>query len=196
MDESKEIDMSQWPEGEYKQSLLSKIRDWADEYKFIRYKLYWCDRQDWLHPSRIYRKITNVVRWVPILWNDVDWDYNSFYVMMHTKVKFMKEHHIAHHNHTDWEEVVGQMQTMEDALDRLIKDDYLSAEWDAHHAAFPRVPHDQWEKTADGCTIMPEMKEEARTAFHKHIDAEDALRQADMQTVGTLFTKHTRGWWD
>ena len=188
--------MSQWPGDGYKPSILYKVREWAEEYTFLRHRLWWYDRQDWLHPTRIYRKISNVVRWSFILWDDVDWDYSSFYHVMYSKVKFMKEHHIAHHNHIDWEEVVAQMQMMEDALLRLIEDDYLADEWEKFHTSFPRTPMSTWEKTADGCTIQPSMSEEASEAFGKHIDKEEALRLADMQTVATIFVKCTRGWWD
>jgi hypothetical protein len=198
MDNSKQID-PKWIELAelYKPSLLSRAKDWVeDKSPFLRHRMYWCERQDWLHPSRIYWKIKNVVRWTPILWNDVDWDYTSLYIVTLNKIKNMREHHEEHHNHTDWEEVVSQMKTAEGCLERLIEDNYLSEEWDKHRDKYPRIPHSLWEKLPDGCIKMPDMKEKERVEFLKLVDAEEKLRQTDKETFASAWTKHVQQWWD
>jgi len=152
---------------------------------------------DIFHPSRIFRKITNVARWLPLLWNDYDWDYYPLYKMLHQKIKFMKEHHRDHHNHTDWEEVVAQLQTVEDCLDRLLRDNYLEKEWDAHRARFPRDKwFDSWVQLPDGSRQMPSMSDDERDAFKILHDEEERLRQADLDTLGQTISRHVRGWWD
>jgi hypothetical protein len=150
---------------------------------------------DWLHPTRIWRKITNVVRWTPTLWNDVDWDYSSLYIMMEKKIAYMREHQIKHANHTDFEELADQMTKAEGCLRRIREDNYLEKEWDEHHEKYPRVPHDQWEKTADGGSVMPPMSEECSKDFKRLIKLEEGLMQEDYEEFAKIF-KISRGWWD
>jgi len=115
--------------------------------------------------------------------------------MMEKKIQYMREHQIKHSNHTDFQELADQMEKAEGCLRRIREDNYLEKEWDEHHAKYPRVPHDQWEKTADGCTVMPPMSEECSKDFRRLIKIEEALMQEDYEEFHKLF-KLSRGWWD
>lgn len=193
--DSKQIDET---DGEWtrQSSLRTKIVLWIDDHNPFPYSVrYWFYNKDIFHPTRIYRKITNVLRWTPILWGDVDWDYSSLYIMIHKKLKFMREHHAKHHNHTDWKELVQQMQTAEDAIRRLAEDNYLEKEWEDHYNKFP---HGEWLDVPGepGMKQMPPMSKEKEDEFTKLVDAEEKLKQQDYDTFASLFTKNSRGWWD
>lgn len=179
------------PEGE--PSRWSRFKWWVEE-EVLPYDLVWFyQHHDWLHPSRTYRKICNVIRWAPTLWNDVDWDYTSLLQMMSQKVKYMREHQRDHANHVDFEELMGQMKKMEDALNRLIKNDYCSEEYDAHSKKFPERKSIL---RPDGMYEMPSMSDEERESFRKVSKTEEALTQEDLEEIGEILRKHLRGWWD
>lgn len=192
MDNSKQIDEQFL---DIKPSMRTRFSIWIDEHNPFPYRVrFWFNDQDIFHPSRILRKLSNIVRWVPILWNDVDWDYASLYVLMYSKIRFMRDHHEECHHHTDWIEVVGQMQTAEDCLRRLCKDDYAMDVWESHYAQFPRT--DKLINLSNGHRQVVSMSDEERVSFFKCADKEEELRQSDLSTFASIFVKHVRGWWD
>jgi hypothetical protein len=42
--------------------------------------------------KRIISKIKNIIRWIPVLWNDYDWDHWFIYHILKTKLKHQSEH--------------------------------------------------------------------------------------------------------
>ena len=116
---SKEINM----EGiEGKPSLYSEIKWKIGEYIPYRVSFWWND-QDILHPVRCYWKVRKIISYIPLLWNDWDWDYACLYRMMAFKLKLMKEHHRECKTIADWETVANETEAPEACLNRLQADD-------------------------------------------------------------------------
>ena len=136
----------------------------------------------------------NIVRWLPILWDDVDWDFTSLYVVMYTKLRFMRDHHEEHHHHTDWQADVMHMKIAEDCLRRLQKDNYLENEWNNYHKKFPR--DGRWIDLPDGMKQMPPMSDKQHSEFLKICESEEAAKQSDLQDFASTFVNHVREWWD
>jgi hypothetical protein len=179
------------PEGE--PSKWFKFTMWLEDDVLPYNWVHFYKSHDIFHPSRIYRKIENVIRWAPLLWNDVDWDYVSLLDMMRQKVKYMREHQRDHANHTDYEQIMGQMKSMEDALERLIKNDYVSEDYDKHREKFP-----ERESTLgpDGNYHMAKMSDEEAKSVRSLHKIEEALIQEDLEEIGKILREHVRGWWD
>ena len=38
--------------------------------------------------KKIWNRIKNIIRWIPVLWNDRDWDYHYTFEILKTKLKF------------------------------------------------------------------------------------------------------------
>lgn len=189
---SKEVDLNSLNKD---RSLFDSVYGWMYENNPFPYSVrYWFDHRDIFHPIRIYRKLSNIVRWIPILWQDVDWDYSSLYSVIHAKIKFMRQAHEKDHHHVDWEAVVAQMQTAEDCLSRLIDENYAMSLWDEHHKKFPR--RREWIDLPDGNKQMVAMSDEQHLDFIKVCNEEDALRQSDLDTFASTFVKYVRHWWD
>lgn len=173
-----------------------KLSEWWDEHNPIPYRVrYWYNDQDLFHPKRIYRKVSNIFRWIPLLWNDADWDYGHLYEVIDFKLTNMIEHHTEHHNHLDWEEVVEQMTTARDAIRRLRNDDYVSTEYDEHRKNFP---DQKWLDIPDkpGWKQSAPLRPGEGDSITKLGDMEEKRRQADLELFASTFTKHSRGWWD
>lgn len=158
--------------------------------------LFWCDSTDWLHPTRAWRKLSNVVRWVPLLWRDVDWDHSSLYEVVEFKLANMRAHQLSHGNHDDCDEVARQMGEAATRLRRVREDDYLGEEWKAYGAKYPRKPMGEWEQTPEGHRVMPEMPEEQSAEFRKLCEREEFLIVRDLDEFGKIFAEKSRGWWD
>lgn len=173
-----------------------KFQVWAYEHTYYklpyRVQRFWEDT-DVFHPLRVYRKLANIVRWIPVLWHDTDWDYTSLYTIMYRKIKYMREHHTDHHNHEDWKVVVGQLQEVEEALARLIESNYMAEEHEAYSNNWPREP---WIDLPDGMKQLPPLKPGQAEELRRLFEGEEALIQKDLETVARVFKEHVRGWWD
>lgn len=193
MDDSKEIDMSRF---DGKSSFSANFWNWVDDNNPLSYAAQrWFQEKDIFHPLRVCRKIKNIVRWIPILWNDVDWDYSSLYLLVRSKIRFMRQHQLECGNHTDCEEVAGQMKIAEDALSRLIEDDYAKAEWDAHISKFPRSKP-EWIDLPDGMKQMAPVSQEHHDSVRSITDKEERDYRADLDLFSKTFSEHVRKWWD
>ncbi len=192
---SKQLDPTLFS-GDDKPSWRSRISEWVEEHNPIPYRVrFWFNDQDIFHPSRIWRKTTNVIRWIPTLWKDADWDYAHLYDMIDVKLTYMIEHHKEHHNHVDWEKVVEQMTTARDAIRRLRNDDYVSAEYDEHLKKFPEQ---EWLDLPGkpGWKQSAPLRDGERDSIRTISDIEEKRRQDDLELFTSTFKKHVREWWD
>lgn len=188
---SKQID-SKWLEPS--NSISTKVADWIYDNNPIPYSVrFWFHDKDIFHPRRVYRKCANIVRWVPILWRDTDWDYSGLYEIIEYKIRNMRTHQLEHANHTDANEVAEQMKTAADCLKRLRDDNYIEEEWNNHRKKHPDRPLID---LPDGMKQIPPMSAAERGDFKKLVDAEEKRKQDDYETFTSIFTKHSRGWWD
>ncbi len=157
---------------------------------------FWYQATDWIHPSRTWRKIRNVIRWIPVLWRDADWDYSSLYTIMATKLEHMAAHQRSHDNHEESAKLAGQMSDTAKALRRLISADYLPEDWEIYWKRYPLPPCSEWERTEDGCAIMPSMSDGQRGVFRDICGREAGLMKDDLDFVAKQFAENSQGWWD
>lgn len=111
-----------------KSKLQRKIEDF--KYKFNRKirHLTW--------PIRYcYYGIHNIVRWIPILWKDRDWDHGYIYDILSFKLKNQAEHIGKHDNHTTAKYDASRMMMCVRLINRL-KDDYYSLEYFDYQNSF------------------------------------------------------------
>lgn len=180
-----------------KQNLYSKIKEKIAAR--IPYRVsFWYQRQDILHPTRLYENTFHVLKWIPILWKDRDWDHAHLYSLMAFKLKMMKEHHRKYRVIGDWKKVADEIEVAEEALNRLIKDNYCENEWKEHYKKFPsKWPnHKNWKRTAEGYLIQPRPARAESTSLRRNCKLEEKARQADMDLFCKMFMDYSRGWWD
>lgn len=97
--------------------------------------------------KRYIWKIKNIIRWIPILWKDQDWDHFFIYEILKNKLKFQSEHIRKYGYHTRSEkdaaeidyaiqliEIVQYEKMMDDAFNNENwNEDELDAAIDAHN---------------------------------------------------------------
>lgn len=68
--------------------------------------------------------IINLIKWLPIIWKDRDWDEYFLYKILHKKLSHME---VAFRTNYDWgqdESLADEIKVVKEALGRLIEDEY------------------------------------------------------------------------
>lgn len=139
-------------------------------------------------PRRTWRRLRKLATWAPVIWGDVDWDYSSLYLVMLTKVRGMRVAHEGYHSTAEpgRSEVIQQMRTTEEALARLLADDYLGEEWDALvDEVYP-----------EGVGEVMKVTEAGSERIRSLSGRQDALQEADRAVIGKAMKEWAHGWWD
>lgn len=74
---------------------------------------------------RTVRKIKNIVRWIPILWHDEDWDYFYIYNLLQNKLLYVKKHILEQNSHLDSKHVASRIQTAINLIDKVKTEYYI-----------------------------------------------------------------------
>lgn len=78
--------------------------------------------------KRLIKKIRNIIRWLPVLWKDEDWDYSFFYDILKFKIQNIAKHTKKYSQHTNAYRDIEWMNTACRLIDRL-SDDYYYMEY-------------------------------------------------------------------
>lgn len=146
-------------------------------------------------PARLLRRIWHVLVYVPLLWDDTDWDYSSLYFMVIFKLKRM-EAAIRDGYNTRADEVADTVKEARLVLERVATDDYWT--WRAYQdLLIPDEYLDKPKHRADGCVeYVSNLPEEHAKEFKEITEREEALKRQDLEHFGKLFSKYSRTWWD
>lgn len=167
-------------------SWRTKLSWFIEEKNPIPYSIrFWFSHHDIFHPIRIARKIKNIFRWIPTLWNDHDWDSSYLLIMLKFKLENMRTYQEQSRLVEDWQVIVSQIQEVEDCLDRILKDDYAADLWKEYAEKFPR-----------SARFNHKMTEEERPFFWGAIQAEEAQRKSDLEKFTSIMRDHALEWWD
>jgi hypothetical protein len=115
-------------------------------------------------------RIRNVIRWLPIIWNDVDWDWYYLAKLIERKLEFMSEDARGWH-HVGSEKSQRQMRVARALLARVMEDEY-------EFPLRPGWPPPYTGSSRDTCRLIAKQQE------------------ADIQRAFLIMAKHMRSWWD
>ena len=155
--------------------------------------------------KRITARFKKFLYWLPVIWNDYDFDQVYFWIIMRHKLKSMRdffnsERAIGANSKKDAE----NMDLCIKVLDRIIAENYLDN---------ARMWHDKkWGETQmwtepvdDECCELKftrpgikneQDKEKERKEFLKWCDVADRQEQQDIEFLLTKIKKYVRRWWD
>jgi len=114
----------------------------------------------------IYYGIQNVVRWIPVIWDDQDWDWIFLARILEYKLRRMSYHELTYGHHTTSKRDAKQQLICANLLARLVKDDYYE---------------------------NAELRFGNSTIAYKH---GDSTARNDQRYLGLLLGKYLRNWWD
>lgn len=136
--------------------------------------------------SRFVKRLINVFRWLPVIWNDYEWDYDFFLVLIEKKL----EHMLAF-----WESDapvsgnkninISQIRETLEALNRYLHDDYCHNELLEYEHRHP-VP---W-------TLQELKRRGVDDEFINLLTAIEKQKQEDFDFVFSSLRKNLQTWWD
>lgn len=136
----------------------------------------------------IYKGIKNIIKWMPLVWRDRDWDYHYFLQIMKFKLnnmnKELKNSEFLAYTDT---KAIKALKICVNLLDRLDKDEYND---NSIYKLMDKIPN-VWDRDKDY-----EHPKGYHRAFKREIDKAFNLRQKDKEYFNELFKKYLDTWWD
>ncbi len=146
-------------------------------------------------PWRIKTRILIIWHWLPIIWNDYDWDFSFTLVALRHKIKRSRlRMNKSTFKGVTWPKNYKRMLECEILLDRIIDDDFAPEDNKEWHEKYP------WElnfKTDEnGRSYMPTMEGKQKEEFWKLQKKKDMLEKEANDRLFYLIRRYYRGRWD
>lgn len=145
---------------------------------------------------RAYWRIEVFVSYAPILWRDYDWDHIFILIMLKHKIQRTREY-IRRDGHSVWStrgRDIKNMRLAEQALTRMIDNDYARKECNAHRKKYP---HQGWLTTQpDGASTSRPWRRGEAEGVRRNADLEYKRMRADWTFLFNHLNEHLREWWD
>jgi hypothetical protein len=146
----------------------------------------------WLR--NIYYGITNIIRWLPIIYRDRDWDYDYIYILLYYKFKNMEK---LFTELNESPKIIKEIKTVKCLCKRLIESNYLSNEMIPIEQKYGKF-ETSFNKTEDGYVqfvVKNETEEYAKARGRAYRRSED-IEQQDTDMLFTLLNKKIRKFWN
>lgn len=158
---------------------------------------------------RLFKRILHVLKWIPVLWNDYDWDYHFIFPILRFKLYNMGK---CFYNNISkgygWvgdEKAIRELKTCVCLLDRLIEDDY---EYEACRNMIDRWGEIQFKETTldnGGSKLTNFTREKILTKKDKIQAQKDTIREDqrafdrkkyDIEYLFKIMHRKMLSWWD
>jgi hypothetical protein len=153
----------------------------------------------------IKRGLPNLIKWLPVIWKDRDWDFFFIYALLHKKLYFMEKHIRKYSHHINSDRDADQIKLCVLTLNRLIADEYYENIFRNHDKKWGES-HFNWEdiKNSDCCSLHitrdnvnnEKEKEQETKEFRRLSPNVEKLKQQDIHYLFDNMKKHIHGWWD
>jgi hypothetical protein len=138
--------------------------------------------------------IKRLIKWIPIIWRDRDWDSQYLLKVLDFKIEMMynyiNEFGIHKYKHRE----LKQMFRTRLILKRLMDDEYAEWQWKKLHETYG-----EWIIQEDGVRLEYETednKDQIRVIMDKNRLDSTYLRKQDLEFLGKYLAKYIDGWWD
>jgi hypothetical protein len=162
------------------------------------------------YPFRdFYRRVRNVLRWLPTIWKDRDYDYSYITEILIKKLEFTRDFYLSDKAYSaEAEKVADEIQ---EAINMLHK---TKDSWEFYEDPAMELIEQKWGKTTfefvpledrPGFNEMVSKTEKVKTPEDKEQHSQDfraAMKTArkeymkDKKEAYKFIAKHIDGWWD
>lgn len=155
--------------------------------------------------SNVPANMKMICEWVPVLWDNWDWDYNFLLKIMQYKMQRMANHIREHNILVRSEEIADELQECCDIITRLQAQEYTPFEEGVMEAEYGKHCMDSLPCEHEGCRQLDiyfdkareEGREEEADAVYTNIrNLAMAREQRDYHRLFTLMRDKIQGWWD
>lgn len=100
--------------------------------------IYWNIRRIVRFYKNIKTGIKNLIKWLPIIWRDRDWDHLFLTELLEAKIKFMRKSFADNQNYVGWEDAVKSMDEALKYLALINRPDYYGRNSDIQQEVLRR----------------------------------------------------------
>ena len=136
---------------------------------------------------KIFYGVKNIIRWLPVIWNDRQWDEHYLFRIMKKKLQLMGDFYVSDAPVAEGaENIANDIQRAIELLTYIMEEEYT-------HEAFEGY----WDKyLTDFEAYLEPFTKEQRELFNKCDIQAEALYEQYMTELCNLFKQKVRNWWD
>lgn len=164
----------------------------------------------WTELVVIKESIQRIIKWLPILWHDRDWDHYHIWNILENKIRFTKENIHKYGHHVNKSRDVNNMRIAEILIDRIKKDEYEEMTNKEHTDHWGEL---EWIEDSEDDNILfdnkfskhglvrtkvnsqQEWEQECKEST-KRLKHAEYLKQQDMEYLFRHLKKHIHKWWN
>ena len=137
----------------------------------------------------------NIVKWVPLIYKDRDWDHTFLMKVIKFKLMNMEKLFREYGHGVNSEHDAMEMRKCVLLLDRLIKDNYLKKEWDKLDKKWGKLEFTS-HSLIRSKVITEKDNKEVRKDSNRLYEKEESLKNQDMDLLFKIMRTKILGWWD
>lgn len=149
------------------------------------------------------RRFKRLIAWLPIIWDDEEWDYEYLFKIMQFKISRMRSQMAKNNRHIGCEQQVKEMQRAEFLLSRIsFSDFYFENNENSKNndkqgkCSCPEVTM-TFEQLPNGCSLCHfHYCEFCEKSFKHWYKREEAKERFDIQYTMNYIARKCQRWWD
>lgn len=155
---------------------------------FYKYLVDW-----WRGPIyRCYSQTRSIIRWLPILWKDRNWDHWYILEILKHKIRFQREHITKENRHASAHRDGRNMRIAEALIDRIQKCEYVNKDWEEHFKQYPS----RWACKDIEKELNRPNKPGEREDILRIGEREKYMKNQDYDYLFKHLKKHMESWWN
>jgi len=145
------------------------------------------------YPVRgFYRSVRRVLDYLPVIWNNYDWDQGYMLQLFAFKLRRMQKSFENDKWHTDANKTARQIQICAFLLERLAGDELERPHWDEFYKTYPTFG--TFSTDENGYSSMRD-REKWGKEFKRLNDHDEVVRKQDLELFWKIFSKNYQRWW-
>lgn len=103
---------------------MKQLRKYTNPSSLYNPFLRFIERTWRIHIKRNIRRIGKLFQYLPVIWQNEEWDHYYLYRLIEYKIKRMRKYHQQKQGHVDWELTVAELLRCEELLHNLIEENH------------------------------------------------------------------------
>jgi hypothetical protein len=142
----------------------------------------------------------NIIKWLPIIWNDRDWDYAYMLKILHKKLEHMEQFFDGDEPFgANAKKKVRKIKKAKNFCKRLVDDNYLTNALIEHEKKWgtgSKYTFKEMEGNSKFGELIDNRSEKEKMEFTKACRHSDRVRKQDIEYLFEHLRKHMETWWD
>lgn len=148
-------------------------------------------------PLNFYHNICNIISWIPVLWNNWDWDWQFLMKILEFKLTRMQKFFASDDCIIkDGSQVSAQIKVCVDLIKKIQNDDWIQDEWDKHEEKWGPYQRENGIPFRRTNAVAGKSLEQERQEFRRLCHLEDYKREKAWDVLFRVMRRRMRHWWE